>query len=73
MPSRINNQKIAGISALTGCFGFIVALGALFTGLWLDQFFGETGIAIVCLLAGTAPLNIYLMIRLARKLMKKFR
>ncbi|MEL6306937.1 MAG: hypothetical protein AAFN11_01535 [Chloroflexota bacterium] len=72
MPSRINNQKVAGILALTGCLGFLIALGALFIGLWIDQFFGESGMAIVCVIAGTAPINLYLMVRFALALKKKW-
>lgn len=71
MPSRIKNLTIAGILALTGCLTLVIALGALFIGLWVDSLFGQRGPATVCLLVASAPLSLYLMVRIALGLVKR--
>lgn len=71
MPSRIKNVSIAGILALTGCLNILIALGALFIGLWIDRQTGQRGIATVCLVAASAPISIFLMVRLALTLVKQ--
>lgn len=71
MPSRIKNVSIAGILALTGCLNILIALGALFIGLWIDRQTGQRGIATVCLVAASVPISIFLMVRLALTLVKQ--
>jgi hypothetical protein len=70
-PSRIKNLSIAGVLALTGCLTIIIALGALFIGLWVDSMIGRRGPATVTLLLVSAPLSLYLMVRIALALVRR--
>jgi len=70
-PSRIKNLSIAGVLALTGCLTIIIALGALFIGLWVDSLIGRRGPATVTLLLCSAPISLYLMVRIALALVRR--
>lgn len=70
-PTRIKNLSIAGILALTGLVTIVIALGALFLGLWLDSLLGVRGPATVCLLVVSAPFSLFLMVRIALALVKR--
>jgi hypothetical protein len=70
-PSRIKNLSIAGVLALTGCLTTVIALGALFIGLWIDEQIGQRGLATVSLLLCSAPISLYLMVRIALALVRR--
>lgn len=61
---RIRNLSIAGILGVTGCLTMVIALSALFIGLWIDNMMGRRGPATVILLIASVPLSLYLMVRI---------
>jgi hypothetical protein len=70
-PSRVKNLTIAGILALTGFIALVIALLALFIGLWLDSLLGQRGPITVCLLVLSVPFSLWLMTRLALSLVQR--
>jgi len=68
---RIRNLSIAGILGLTGCLTIIIALSALFIGLWIDSLIGRRGPATVLLLIASAPFSLYVMVRITLILVRK--
>lgn len=68
---RIRNLSIAGILGLTGCLTIIIALSALFIGLWIDSLIGQRGPATVFLLIASAPVSLYMMVRITLMLVGK--
>lgn len=71
-PSRLRNLTIAGITALTGCVGLVIAVAALLLGLWLDSLLGRRGPATICLITLSAPVGLYVMVKLAFALVRYF-
>jgi hypothetical protein len=59
-----------GITTLTGCAAIVILISALFLGLWLDGLLGRRGPLTVCLMALSAPLSVYIMVRIALILVK---
>ena len=49
----------------------VIALSALFIGLWIDSMMGRRGPAIVLLLIASVPLSLYLMVRITLSLASK--
>lgn len=70
-PSRIRNLSIAGISALTGFVALGVVIIALLAGLWLDGRLNGDGTAVICTLAASVPVSLFLMIRIALSLVRR--
>lgn len=70
-PSRTRNLGITGITALTGCVSLVVIFVALFIGLWLDRLLGLQGPATICLLVLSVPISLFLMIRIALRLVQE--
>ena len=70
-PTRIKNLSITSIIALTGCVPLVVVFAALFVGLWIDVQVGQRGPGIICSLAASLPISLYLMTRLALYLVSK--
>ncbi len=70
-PSKIRNLGIAGVSALTGFVALAVVIAALLLGLWLDGLLGGNGTAVICMLAASVPVSLFLMIRIALSLVRR--
>ncbi|MGJ3237636.1 MAG: hypothetical protein ACFE0Q_02920 [Anaerolineae bacterium] len=70
--TRLRSRHIALIIGLTACLNIIVALGALALGLWIDDWMEWGGLATVILMVISFPISIYLMVRLALMLVKRF-
>lgn len=68
---RIKSLTIAAIAAQVGCISLILIFTALFVGLWLDAQSGRRGVFTVILLVVSAPINIYLMLRIALGLIRR--
>lgn len=68
---RAKNLGWAGISALTGCVALIIIILALFIGLWFDSLLGQRGPATVCLLVLSAPISLFVMLRIALYMVKR--
>lgn len=65
-PKYINHVGWVGVFTIAGCFGLVLALLALFGGLWIDaNLLGRRGPATICLLVLSVPLNTYLMVKVA--------
>ena len=70
--SGISSLAIIVISALTGFIALAIAFSALSLGLWIDGLVGQRGPATVCLVVASVPLSLFIMIRLALFLIKRF-
>lgn len=70
-PSRTKNLGLAALVALTGFVSLMIIFIALFLGLWLDNQMGQRGLATICLLALSVPINLYVMVRIALGLTKR--
>jgi hypothetical protein len=71
--SRFKNLSLASITALTGCVPLVVIFLALFIGLWIDATIGQRGPGIICSLAVSLPVSLFLMTRLALYLVARIR
>ena len=64
-PSRARNLSLTSIIALTSFIPVIIIFIALFAGLWIDSRIGRRGPATICMLVLSAPISIFVMVRIA--------
>lgn len=58
------NLALAGTAGTSGCVTLVVVIGALLTGLWLDnQFHTKPTFTLGCIV-GSVPISLFLMMRL---------
>lgn len=68
-PPRIQyvaNLALAGMAGQVGCVTVVIVFGALFAGLWLDNFFHLKPLFTIGLILGSVPVTLVVMIWLAR-------
>ena len=61
----VKNMALAAAAGQAGCAAVVIILLALFVGLWLDTRLGWRGPFTVGLLVCSAPLSLYVMVKIA--------
>lgn len=56
-PKPLSNLNAAGIAAQMGCVMFVIVLGALLAGIWLDRVFEFRGLFTILLILLSVPLT----------------
>ena len=67
----LNTKALVGVGVLVGAVALIVALLALLVGMWIDGQSEQRGLATVCLLVLSFPVNLSAMTFIAFKLLKR--
>jgi F0F1-type ATP synthase assembly protein I len=65
-------KRAARLGAEVGFSTLFIILGAVFGGLWLDNFLGTRPIIMLILVLGTVPVSLIFTYRMARKAVKDF-
>lgn len=60
------NLTLASIAGQVGCLTLVIIFVALFTGLWLDQYFASKPLFTIVLLIGSVPVTLFLMFRVVK-------
>lgn len=67
--SRARNLALAAFAGQSGCASLVVVFTALMAGLWLDhRISGKPGLFTVILLLASVPLSIFIMLRIALRM-----
>ena len=69
--TSLNSKTLVGISVLVGAIALIIALLAFLVGTWIDGQLEQRGLATVCLLVLSFPVNLSAMTFIAFKLLKR--
>lgn len=69
--SKLFNYTLASVIAQVGCLTFVIILGAVLGGLWLDNQYGSKPIFTVALLIVSIPVSIAVMIFVVRYALSK--
>jgi F0F1-type ATP synthase assembly protein I len=64
--TKIFNLTLASVVAQVGCLTFVIILGAVLGGLWLDNYYGSKPIFTVGLLIVSIPVSLAVMILVVR-------
>ncbi len=65
-------KRAARLGAEVGFSTLFIILGAVFGGLWLDNYLGTRPIIMLILVLGTVPVSLVITYRMARKAVKDF-
>src|SRR3989304_5467179 len=55
---------LAGLLGQVGCLTFVIVLGAILAGLWIDTRFDTRPLFTLVLVLGSVPVTLYLMFRI---------
>jgi membrane protein implicated in regulation of membrane protease activity len=55
------NLTLAAVAGQVGCLTLVIVLAALFTGLWLDNYFQTKPMITLLLMVASVPLTLVLM------------
>ena len=69
--TRISNISVATIAGAAGCFMTVTIVGALVLGIVIDKLLGFRGPFTVGLVLVSAPVSLYVVIRLVLALIKR--
>lgn len=70
---RTINMIIAGFVGQIGCLTFIIILGSVFAGLWLDGHFNSKPSFTIGLVLVSIPVSLFLSLLIARKTISKIK
>lgn len=71
--TNILNFTLASVTGQVGCFTFVIIIGAILGGIWLDNYFQTKPIFTLGLLIVSIPVSIAVMIIVVRYATSKFR
>ncbi len=69
--TKLFNITLASVVAQVGCLTFVIILGAVLGGLWLDNHYGSKPIFTVGLLVVSIPVSLAVMIFIVRYALSK--
>ncbi len=70
---KILNTTVISAAAQVGCLTFVIILGAVFLGLWLDSRFGTKPWWTIGLVLGSIPVSIIVMLYVVRLAVSKIK
>jgi len=68
---KILNVTVLSVAAQVGCLTFVIILGAVFLGLWLDSRFGTRPWWTAGLVLGSIPVSLIVMLLVVRLAVSK--
>ncbi len=71
--TRILNLTLASVAGQVGCLTLVIILGAVFGGLWLDNYYQTKPIFTVSLLILSIPISLAVMIIVVRFAISKIK
>ncbi len=72
MTNNSNSPYAAlGLALQAGCLTVVIIVGALLVGLWIDQQFGTRRIAPLICVVVSAPISLFIVLRLTQRLVAR--
>jgi len=66
IPRDTFNITLAAVVGQVGCITPVILLGALFAGLWLDQYLESKPFFTVLFIVGSGPISVYVLYRIVK-------
>jgi len=70
---RILNLTLAVVAAQVGCLTLIIVLGAIFSGLWLDNRLQTRPVMTLVLVVVSVPISVFTMLGVVRATVKRMK